>query len=176
VVVPVNPISGFPEWLPAVRALEQRTLDAIRRAYELFGFAPLETPAVERMEVLTSKSGMQRQIYRLGVPEEGDDQQTNLGLHFDLTVPLARYVAQHADDLVFPFKRYQIQKICRRGRLRSPVEVNPRLTSADISCHLARPRPGSRPLTAPARPGPPAIGARRAGPRRCPRRGTGAPR
>lgn len=107
--VPVSPISGFPEWSPAVRLLEQRILDGIRGAYELFGFAPLETPAVERLDVLTAKSGMQRQIYSLGRPDEdGEDARTSLGLHFDLTVPLARYVAQHAEELVFPFRRYQI--------------------------------------------------------------------
>ncbi len=122
--MPPTPISGFPEWLPAVRLLEQRVLDGIRTAYELFGFAPLETPAVERLDVLAAKSGMQRQIYSLARPDEdGDDARTSLGLHFDLTVPLARYVAQHADALVFPFKRYQIQKVWRgeraqRGRFR----------------------------------------------------------
>ncbi len=120
----VSAVSGFPEWLPEVRIVEQRVLDAIRGAYELFGFAPLETPAVERLEVLTSKSGMQRQIYGLTRPDEdGEDARTSLGLHFDLTVPLARYVAQHADELVFPFRRYQMQKVWRgeraqRGRFR----------------------------------------------------------
>jgi len=109
----VSPVSGFPEWLPEVRIVEQHVLDAIRGAYELYGFAPLETPAVERLEVLTSKSGMQRQIYGLSRPDEdGEDARTSLGLHFDLTVPLARYVALLGEDLTFPFRRYQIQKVC----------------------------------------------------------------
>ena len=122
--VNVGPISGFPEWLPAERLLEQRVLDTLRHRYELFGFAPIETPAVERLEVLTAKGGVERQIYTLGRPaEDGRDAQTSLGLHFDLTVPLARYVAAHRDQLVFPFRRYQIQKVWRgeraqRGRYR----------------------------------------------------------
>lgn len=136
--VQVGPISGFPEWLPELRLAEQRLIDTIRTQYELFGFAPIETPAVERMSVLTAKGGVQRQIFTLGRPEEdtADDPEADRcpecrqllksadhGLHFDLTVPLARYVAQHSDKLTFPFRRYQIQKVWRgeraqRGRFR----------------------------------------------------------
>lgn len=120
----IGPISGFPEWLPEVRIVEQTLIDRIRHSYELFGFAPIETPAAERLEVLTSKGGMERQMYSLGRPDEdGADAATSLGLHFDLTVPLARYVAAHSEELVFPFRRYQIQKVWRgeraqRGRFR----------------------------------------------------------
>ncbi len=122
--VKVHPISGFPEWLPNLRLAEQRLIGTIRSQYELFGFAPIETPAVERLDVLAAKGGMQRQIYSIGRPEaDGEDTAVALGLHFDLTVPLARYVVQHAADLVFPFRRYQIQKVWRgeraqRGRYR----------------------------------------------------------
>ncbi len=118
------PVSGFPEWLPAERRLEQRILDTIRHEYELFGFTPIETPSVERMEILMAKGGLGRQIYTLGRPEEGGGAEgVKLGLHFDLTVPLARYVAQHQGKLNFPFRRYQIQKVWRgeraqRGRFR----------------------------------------------------------
>jgi histidyl-tRNA synthetase len=121
-LVKVVPVSGFPEWLPSVRLVEERFISLIREQFQLFGFTPIETPAVERLEVLTAKGGMQRQIYSLGRPAEGDSD-TGLGLHFDLTVPLARYVVQHAEELVFPFRRYQIQKVWRgeraqRGRFR----------------------------------------------------------
>ncbi len=121
-LVKVDPISGFPEWLPSVQLVEERLIATIREQYELFGFTPIQTSAVERMDVLTAKGGMQRQIYALGRPEEGDSD-TGLGLHFDLTVPLARYVAQYAGELIFPFRRYQIQKVWRgeraqRGRFR----------------------------------------------------------
>jgi histidyl-tRNA synthetase len=120
--IAVEPVSGFPEWLPAERLVEERFIDTIRRQYQLFGFTPIETPAVERLDVLTAKGGLQRQIFTLGRPQEGA-AEAELGLHFDLTVPLARYVVQHAHELVFPFRRYQIQKVWRgeraqRGRFR----------------------------------------------------------
>src|SRR5579864_8527987 len=123
--IEVKPISGFPEWLPNVRLQEERFLATIRQQYQLYGFTPIETPAVERWDVLTAKAEMQRQIYVVSKPEEGadDDADARLGLHFDLTVPLARYVAMNADKLTFPFRRYQIQKVWRgeraqRGRFR----------------------------------------------------------
>ena len=114
-----SPISGFPEWTPAERIIEQRILDRIRAAFERFGFSPIETPAVERNTVLTAKGGeeTERQIYSLtGLhPQSGGDAR-DYSLHFDLTVPLARYVAQHNNELVFPFRRYQIQKVWRGER------------------------------------------------------------
>ena len=114
-----SPISGFPEWTPAERLIEQRMLDQIRASFELFGFSPIETPAVERNVVLTAKGGeeTERQIYSLtGLhPQSGGDNR-DYSLHFDLTVPLARYVAQHYNELVFPFRRYQIQKVWRGER------------------------------------------------------------
>src|SRR5438270_251697 len=123
--IEVKPISGFPEWLPNVRLQEERFLNVIREQYQRYGFAPIETPAVERWDVLTAKTEMHRQIYLVSKPEEGadDDADSRLGLHFDLTVPLARYVAMNAEKLTFPFRRYQIQKVWRgeraqRGRFR----------------------------------------------------------
>ncbi|QDU96123.1 histidine--tRNA ligase [Lignipirellula cremea] len=125
-LVKATAISGFPEWLPNMRLVEEQFIDTIRRQYQLYGFTPIETAAVERLEVLLAKGEMQRQIYTVGKPEEGaerDDDKNALGLHFDLTVPLARYVAQHSEKLMFPFRRYQIQKVWRgeraqRGRYR----------------------------------------------------------
>jgi histidyl-tRNA synthetase len=123
--IEVKPISGFPEWPPNVRLQEERFLNVIRQQYQLYGFTPIETPAVERWDVLTAKADMHRQIYLVSKPEEGadDDADSRFGLHFDLTVPLARYVAMNADKLTFPFRRYQIQKVWRgeraqRGRFR----------------------------------------------------------
>jgi len=117
----INPISGFPEWSPAQRIAEQQMLDIIRREFERFGFTSIETPAVERNETLTAKSGEEakKQIYRLGrlsVEGEKDDDARDYSLHFDLTIPLARYVAQYFHDLTFPFRRYQIQKVWRGER------------------------------------------------------------
>ena len=114
-----SPISGFPEWSPAERLVEQQMIDRIRASFERFGFSPIETPAVERNSVLTAKGGeeTERQIYSLtGLhPQSGGDTR-DYSLHFDLTVPLARYVAQHNNELVFPFRRYQIQKVWRGER------------------------------------------------------------
>ncbi len=117
IIVP-RPMSGFPELLPAEQIVFNRCLDIVRRTFELFGFAPIETPAVERKEILTSKGGNEKEIYALSrlAAAPGEDASTDYALHFDLTVPLARYVAQHKDKLVFPFRRYQIQKVWRGER------------------------------------------------------------
>jgi len=109
-------ISGFPEWLPEQKIAEDRVIASIKRIYESYGFVPIETPAVELLTTLGSKGVIDKEIFavkRLRA-EEGDEAE--LGLHFDLTVPLARYVAQHAHELAFPFKRYQIQKVWRGDR------------------------------------------------------------
>jgi histidyl-tRNA synthetase len=110
-----RPISGFPEWLPNQKLVEQRFLDTIRRVYELYGYTPLETAAAERVEVLAAKGEVDKEIYAL-VRLQDPGHPPELALHFDLTVPLARYVAQHYGQLTFPFKRYQIQKVWRGER------------------------------------------------------------
>jgi histidyl-tRNA synthetase len=120
-VVKPTPVSGFPEFLPSEQILFAKVLNIIRSGYERYGFSPIETPAVEKKEVLTSKAGIEKQIYALSrlALESGEDPETDLALHFDLTVPLARYVAQHKEKLVFPFRRYQIQKVWRGERAQS---------------------------------------------------------
>jgi histidyl-tRNA synthetase len=123
-------ISGFPEWLPEQRLVELRLLDGIREQFELFGFAPIETRAVEPLDQLLAKGETSKEVYTLRRLQGGEDERAELGLHFDLTVPLARYVAQHLNDLRFPFKRYQIQKAWRGER---PQEGRYReFTQADI--------------------------------------------
>ncbi|OLE22080.1 MAG: histidine--tRNA ligase [Actinobacteria bacterium 13_1_20CM_3_71_11] len=126
----INPISGFPEWLPGDRLVELAVLDRIRRTFELYGFAPLETRAVEPLDQLLSKGETSKEVYllrRLQAVEVDDDA---LGLHFDLTVPFARYVLENAGKLHFPFRRYQIQKVWRGER---PQEGRYReFTQADI--------------------------------------------
>jgi len=113
-------LSGFMELLPEEQLLFNRMFDTIRRTYELFGFTPIATPAIELTEVLLAKGGgeTEQQIYR--VSTKGDKEMV---LHYDLTVPLARYVAQHENELTFPFRRYQMQPVWRaeraqRGRFR----------------------------------------------------------
>lgn len=118
VVYAPQPISGFPEWLPEQRLVELRWLDEIRRTFESFGFCNVETPAVEDLRALLAKGETDKEIYAVSrlQADEGESADARLGLHYDLTVPLARYVAQHFNELVFPFKRYQIQKVWRGER------------------------------------------------------------
>ena len=112
-------LSGFMELLPAPQQQLERMMDILRKTYALYGFTPLDTPVIEASEVLLAKGGgeTEKQIYRF---QKGD---ADLALRFDLTVPLAKYVALHYNDLSFPFRRYQIGKVYRgeraqRGRFR----------------------------------------------------------
>ena len=112
-------LSGFMELLPAPQQQMERMMEILRRTYALYGFTPLDTPVIEASDVLLAKGGgeTEKQIYRF---EKGD---ADLALRFDLTVPLAKYVALHYNDLSFPFRRYQIGKVYRgeraqRGRFR----------------------------------------------------------
>src|ERR671926_1864170 len=125
----INPISGFPEWLPDQRMIELRVLDRLRATFELYGFAPLETRAVEPLDQLLRKGETSKEVYVLRrLQDEGGD--TELGLHFDLTVPFARFVLENAGKLTFPFRRYQIQPAWRGER---PQEGRYRqFTQADI--------------------------------------------
>ena len=112
-------LSGFMELLPAPQQQMERMMDILRKTYSLYGFTPLDTPLIEASEVLLAKGGgeTEKQIYRF---TKGD---ADLSLRFDLTVPLAKYVALHYNELSFPFRRYQIGKVYRgeraqRGRFR----------------------------------------------------------
>jgi histidyl-tRNA synthetase len=111
-----KPISGFPEFSPESRIVEQFVLDRLRETFELHGFASIETRAVEPLDQLARKGEIDKEIYtirRLHATQDGVD---DLGLHFDLTVPFARYVLENAHLLQFPFRRYQIQKAWRGER------------------------------------------------------------
>ncbi|MBU5439071.1 histidine--tRNA ligase [Tissierella sp. MSJ-40] len=111
-IVKPSILPGFMELTPSDQILFNRMLDIIRKNYEKFGFLPIDTPIIEKSEVLLAKGGgeTEKQIYRF---EKGD---TDMALRFDLTVPLARYVAQHFSELTFPFRRYQIGKVYRGER------------------------------------------------------------
>lgn len=113
-----RPVTGFPEWLPEVRLIEQQWFDHIRRVFESYGFCSIETPSVEELDVLRAKGEVDKEIYVLERlhKDENDKSDARLALHFDQTVPLARYVAQNFNDLVFPFKRYQMQRVWRGER------------------------------------------------------------
>ncbi len=107
-----NPLSGFMELLPAEQMVFNKLYDTIRQSYEMFGFIPIDTPVLERAEVLLTKAGgeTEKQIYQF---QKGD---TNLAMRFDLTVPLARYVAEYYGKLNFPFRRYAMGKVYRGER------------------------------------------------------------
>ncbi len=125
-----KPLSGFPEFTPAGRIVEQRVLASLADTFELHGFGSIETRAVEPMEQLTRKGEIDKEVFvvrRLHADEGTPDE---LGLHFDLTVPFARYVLENSAHLQFPFRRYQIQKAWRGER---PQEGRYReFTQADI--------------------------------------------
>lgn len=111
-IVKPSTLPGFLEWLPADQIAFNKMMDTIRKNYEKYGFIPVDTPVIEKSEVLLAKGGgdTEKQIYRF---TKGD---SDLSLRFDLTVPLARFVAQHMSELNFPFRRYQIGKVYRGER------------------------------------------------------------
>jgi histidyl-tRNA synthetase len=112
-----TPLSGFPELLPAARVVEREVIASLSRTFELHGFANIETRAVEPLDRLSKGGEIDKEIYvlrRLQAGDAGDD--TGLGMHFDLTVPFARYVLENAGHLEFPFRRFQIQPAWRGER------------------------------------------------------------
>ena len=123
-------LSGFPEFLPAERAVEQHVLDHLRRVFELHGFANIETRAVETVDTLLRKGEIDKEVYAVRRLQADSDEAVELALHYDLTVPFARYVLENSNDLDFPFRRWQIQRVWRgerpqQGRFRE-------FTQADI--------------------------------------------
>ena len=130
-----TPLSGFPEWLPEQRIVEQIVLDRMRATFESWGYSSIETRAVEPLEQMLRKGEIDKEVYVLRRLHASDDDSGSdgagsaMGLHFDLTVPLARYVLEHGGHLHFPFKRYQAQKVWRgerpqEGRYREFMQVD----------------------------------------------------
>src|SRR5690348_1988566 len=132
-----TPLSGYPELLPAARTVEREVVARLSRTFELHGFANIETRVVEPLERLAKGGEIDKEIYVLRRLQAADAEPAGdgggdrrLGLHYDLTVPFARYVLEHAGHLEFPFRRYQIQP-CWRGE--RPQEGRYRqFTQADI--------------------------------------------
>ncbi len=127
----ITPLSGFPELLPEHRAVERRVIASLSRSFELHGFANIETRAVEPIDRLSKGGEIDKEIYALRRLQADDAAgDSGLGLHFDLTVPFARYVLEHSGKLEFPFRRFQIQAAWRGER---PQEGRYRqFTQADI--------------------------------------------
>jgi histidyl-tRNA synthetase len=126
-----TPLSGFPELLPQERHVEREVVATLARTFELHGFANIETRVVEPLDRLAKGGEVDKEIYVLRrLQAEADESDSGLGLHFDLTVPFARYVLEHAGKLEFPFRRYQIQPAWRGER---PQEGRYRqFTQADV--------------------------------------------
>jgi len=141
-------LRGFDqEYLPQEQLQFNALLDIIRRNFESYGFLPIETPSAERKEVLTSKGGVEKEIYalsRLAAGADDDEAATKGALRFDLTVPLARYVAMRERELAFPFRRYQIQRVwrgetpqARKGRFREFYQCDIDIIGRDKLSFLA---------------------------------------
>src|SRR5712691_7419395 len=140
-------LRGFDqEYLPQDQLAFNRLVEIIRTNFERFGFMPIETPSAERKEVLTSKGGVEKEIYaRTRLAADSDDEASSKGaLRFDLTVPLARYVAMRERELVFPFRRYQIQRVwrgetpqARKGRFREFYQCDIDIINRDKLSYLA---------------------------------------
>ncbi|HXI36124.1 MAG TPA: histidine--tRNA ligase [Burkholderiales bacterium] len=140
-------LRGFDqEYLPHEQLQFNALVDLIRRTFERYGFLPIETPSAERREVLTSKGGVEKEIYALTRLAEADDDEaaTKGALRFDLTVPLARYVAMRERELAFPFRRYQIQRVwrgetpqARKGRWREFYQCDIDIINREKLSYLA---------------------------------------
>lgn len=124
-------LSGFPEHLPEERLIENFVLDTLRETFELHGFSSIETRSVETVEQLLRKGEIDKEVYAVSrLQDDESSKKEKLALHFDLTVPFARYVVENAGYLNFPFMRYQIQKVWRGER---PQEGRAReFTQADV--------------------------------------------
>ena len=133
-----TPLSGFPEFLPAQRFVEQQVIATLARTFELHGFANVETRAVEPMDQLLRKGDTSKEVYVLRrLQADSEQSDAGMGLHFDLTVPFARYVLENAGKLEFPFRRYQIQKVWRgerpqEGRFREFTQADIDIVGKDV--------------------------------------------
>ena len=130
-------LSGFPEFLPRERAVEQQILDHLRQTFELNGFANVETRAVEPLDVLLRKGEIDKEVYAVKRLAAADSERAELALHYDLTVPFARYVLENAGKLEFPFRRWQIQKVWRgerpqQGRFREFTQADIDIVARDV--------------------------------------------
>ena len=133
-----TPLSGFPELLPAARVVEREVIASLSRTFELHGFANIETRVVEPLDRLAKGGEIDKEIYVLRRLQAGDEESdAGLGLHFDLTVPFARYVLEHAGHLDFPFRRFQIQPAWRgerpqEGRYRQFTQADVDIVGKDV--------------------------------------------
>lgn len=132
----ITPLTGFPEWLPRERVVEQRFLDVLRETFELHGFSGIETRAVEPVDFLLRKGEIDKEVYGVRRIHADDSEKHAMALHYDMTVPFSRYVLENAGKLEFPFKRYQMQKAWRGerpqfGRFREFIQADADIVDRD---------------------------------------------
>ena len=134
-------LKGFRDYLPEAMIPRERLIETARRVYRSYGFSPIDTPALEYLEILSGKGGDEtdKQLYKFC-----DRDKRWVGLRFDLTVPLARFVAQHFGELAFPFKRYHIASVWR-GEIRSAAGTASSCSAISTRSGPVRPPPISRP-------------------------------
>src|ERR1041384_1485823 len=111
-------LSGFPEWLPEQELVQQSIIRKIRRSFELHGFVPLHLRSVEPLSSLSSQGDTSKEVYAVQrrAEDRSSTSEPELGLHYDLTLPFARYVVENELQLVYPFRRFQIQPAWRGER------------------------------------------------------------
>lgn len=134
-----TPLSGFPEWLPETELVQQELIRRVRRRFELYGYGPIQTRSVERVSDLLKQGETDKEIYalqRLAADAEAA-AEAKLALHYDLTVPFARYVSENRGRLIFPFRRYQIQPAWRGerpqlGRYREFIQADADIIGQDV--------------------------------------------
>ncbi|WP_134323043.1 histidine--tRNA ligase [Cumulibacter soli] len=132
----ITPLTGFPEWLPRERIVEQRFLDVLRDSFELHGFAGIETRAVEPVDFLLRKGEIDKEVYGVSRIHADEAEKHPMALHYDMTVPFSRYVLENAGKLEFPFRRYQMQKAWRGerpqfGRFREFIQADADIVDRD---------------------------------------------
>lgn len=132
----ITPLTGFPEWLPRERVVEQRFLDILRETFELHGFCGIETRAVEPVDFLLRKGEIDKEVYGVRRIHAEESEKDAMALHYDMTVPFSRYVLENAGKLEFPFKRFQIQKAWRGerpqfGRFREFIQADADIVDRD---------------------------------------------
>lgn len=132
----ITPLTGFPEWLPRERIVEQRFLDILRDTFELHGFAGIETRAVEPVDFLLRKGEIDKEVYGVRRIHADSSDKHAMALHYDMTVPFSRYVLENAGKLEFPFKRFQMQKAWRGerpqfGRFREFIQADADIVDRD---------------------------------------------
>ena len=140
-LIPPRTLQGFRDYLPEAMIPRERLMETARRVYRSYGFSPIDTPALEYLEILTGKGGEETDKQTLRFQDQGERW---VGLRFDLTVPLARFAAQHINELGTPFKRYHIATVWRGETPAGAAATASSCSATSTPSAPARPPPTSR--------------------------------